>query len=107
VKKNFFPHSRKESSPIENAQCSQSNLNLANPILTFLEAAQQGIVIANNFSNHEDPKWGEQLRQLALISVGIEEEKLRTGRAKRETQTDEDESQETERNDNCKSYPTI
>ena len=62
VKKNFFLHSRQESSPIENAQCSKSYLDFANPILTFVEAAQQGIVIANNFSNHEDPEWGEQLR---------------------------------------------
>ena len=107
VKKNFFPHARRESSPIENAQCSQSYLDFADPIFTFLEGAQQGIVIANNFSNHEDPKWREQLRQLAIISIGIEEENLRTGRAEREKRTEEDESQETERNDNRKSHPTI
>jgi hypothetical protein len=43
---------------------------------------------------------------LAIISFGIEESNLRTGKAKKEEQPEEDESQETGRNDNRESYTT-
>jgi hypothetical protein len=72
AKKIFFPLAAKQASPPKNALCAKAFIDFAKPILTFLQAAQNGTVTAYNFNVYKDPDGGEQLRLSALTTFGVQ-----------------------------------
>jgi hypothetical protein len=50
AKKIFSPFASKQASPPKNAICAKGFIKFAEPILTFLQAAQNGTVTAYNFN---------------------------------------------------------
>jgi hypothetical protein len=97
AKKIFFPFASKQASPPENALCATAFIEFAKPILTFLQAAQNGSITAYNFNVYEDPDGGEQLRLSALTTFGVQGN-LKGGRYKGKDKSVDDDPDDTEQN---------